>query len=39
MTIIGSGLPAKINLWLEVIGKRADGYHELSTLMLPIGSL
>jgi 4-diphosphocytidyl-2-C-methyl-D-erythritol kinase len=30
-------VPAKINLWLEVIGKRADGYHELSTLMLPIG--
>jgi 4-diphosphocytidyl-2-C-methyl-D-erythritol kinase len=29
-------VPAKINLWLEVIGKRSDGYHELSTLMLPI---
>jgi 4-diphosphocytidyl-2-C-methyl-D-erythritol kinase len=29
--------PAKINLWLEVIGKRTDGYHELSTLMLPVG--
>jgi len=28
--------PAKINLWLEVIGKRPDGYHELSSLMLPI---
>lgn len=30
-------IPAKINLWLEVIGKREDGYHELSSLMLPIG--
>ncbi len=30
-------VPAKINLWLEVIAKRADGYHELSTLMLPVG--
>ncbi len=25
--------PAKINLCLEVLGKRADGYHEISTLM------
>jgi 4-diphosphocytidyl-2-C-methyl-D-erythritol kinase len=32
-----TSVPAKINLWLEVIGKRADGYHELSSLMLPIG--
>jgi 4-diphosphocytidyl-2-C-methyl-D-erythritol kinase len=29
--------PAKINLFLEVLGKRADGYHELVTLMAPIG--
>jgi len=29
-------VPAKINLWLEVVGKRPDGYHELSSLMLPI---
>ncbi|MGC9196461.1 MAG: 4-(cytidine 5'-diphospho)-2-C-methyl-D-erythritol kinase [Syntrophobacteraceae bacterium] len=28
--------PAKINLWLEVTGKREDGYHDLSSLMLPI---
>lgn len=28
---------AKINLWLEVLRKRPDGYHELSTLMLPVG--
>lgn len=25
--------PAKINLSLEVLGKRADGYHEISTVM------
>ncbi len=30
-------VPAKINLWLEVIGKRQDGYHDLSSLMLPVG--
>ena len=29
-------VPAKINLWLEVLGKRGDGYHELSSLMLPV---
>ena len=25
--------PAKINLTLDVIGKRSDGYHELETVM------
>ena len=30
------GTPAKINLWLEIIGKRDDGYHEVSSLMLPV---
>ena len=29
-------VPAKINLWLEVIRKREDGYHDLSSLMLPV---
>jgi 4-diphosphocytidyl-2-C-methyl-D-erythritol kinase len=29
--------PAKINLTLEVLGERADGYHELATWMIPIG--
>ncbi len=28
--------PAKLNLFLEVLGKRADGYHEIDTLMCPI---
>lgn len=26
----------KINLWLEVLRRRGDGYHDLSSLMLPI---
>jgi len=29
--------PAKINLTLEVLGQRPDGYHELATWMIPIG--
>lgn len=28
--------PAKVNLWLEVVGKRPDGYHDLRMLMAPI---
>lgn len=28
--------PAKLNLYLEVVSKRPDGYHELRTLMTPI---
>ena len=28
--------PAKINLYLHIVGRRADGYHELETLMAPI---
>jgi len=28
--------PAKINLFLEILGKRADGYHELATLMVAV---
>jgi 4-diphosphocytidyl-2-C-methyl-D-erythritol kinase len=28
--------PAKINLTLEVLGRRSDGYHELATWMVPI---
>lgn len=28
--------PAKINLTLEILGKRSDGYHELASWMVPI---
>jgi 4-diphosphocytidyl-2-C-methyl-D-erythritol kinase len=28
--------PAKVNLFLEVLGKRADGYHDLETLMVAV---
>src|SRR5204862_8320966 len=28
------GAPAKVNLFLELLGKRPDGYHELATLMV-----
>jgi 4-diphosphocytidyl-2-C-methyl-D-erythritol kinase len=29
--------PAKLNLFLEVLGKRPDGFHELETLMTTVG--
>lgn len=28
--------PAKVNLFLRVLGRRRDGYHELQTLVLPL---
>ncbi len=34
--ILKTSVPAKINLWLEVIRKREDGYHDISSLMLPV---
>ena len=33
MTIITEHAPAKINLTLEVLGRRPDGYHELQSLV------
>ena len=29
--------PAKVNLFLRVVGKRIDGYHDIMTLMCCIG--
>jgi 4-diphosphocytidyl-2-C-methyl-D-erythritol kinase len=31
--------PAKLNLFLEILGKREDGYHELETLMVTVNIL
>ena len=29
--------PAKVNLTLEILGRRPDGYHELRSILMPIG--
>ncbi len=29
-------IPAKINMWLQVVRKRQDGYHDLWSLMVPV---
>lgn len=36
LPVIQISAPAKINLFLQVTGKRPDGYHDLFTLMCPI---
>ncbi len=33
---LGKNSPAKINLLLNILGKRPDGFHELETVMQPV---
>jgi len=35
-TLIEVHTPAKVNLFLEVLARRDDGFHEIETLMVPI---
>lgn len=36
--ILSALAPAKLNLFLHVVGKRADGYHNLQSLMVPVAT-
>lgn len=36
MTAIGMPAHAKVNVFLRVLGRRDDGYHDVETLLLPI---
>jgi 4-diphosphocytidyl-2-C-methyl-D-erythritol kinase len=36
LKLISTPAPAKINLFLRVTGRRADGYHELDSLFVPV---
>ncbi len=33
---IGCKSPAKINLFLDVVGKRANGYHDIQSIIMPV---
>src|SRR6266851_3728441 len=34
--LLSASAPAKINLFLRVVGRRADGYHELDSVFVPV---
>src|SRR5262245_56259940 len=37
LTTVAVSAPAKVNLFLKILGKRPDSYHELETLMVSVG--
>jgi len=34
--LLGLPAPAKVNLFLHVVGRRSDGYHEIQSAMVPV---